>query len=109
MAQSSQPTEYSRSRRFDGSLLWRFAVAMASTAVALPLIASIIGAPIGIPLLLAGSRPLKNYFTKLENERVSSQMLVTKTRRKNLHQRGNDSRLRQGRALNRGDHPTLTA
>ena len=61
-------------------------MAMLTTAVALPLIASIIGAPLGIPLLLAGCKPLKDYFTKQANElarqRETMQVQIRIQRRK---------------------------
>jgi hypothetical protein len=63
----------SASRKFDWELAKRFSLALLGTALALPLIASVVGAPLGIPLLLASCKPLKDYFTRRANESAARQ------------------------------------
>jgi hypothetical protein len=73
----------SGSRKLDGEFAWRLAVAMVATLFALPMILSIILAPVGIPLLLAGCKPLKDYFVRKSNESAERQLAIISARRKN--------------------------
>lgn len=50
------------------SITWRLSLAMFATAIALPLFASIIGAPVAIAVMRAGCKPLKDYFTNQANQ-----------------------------------------
>jgi hypothetical protein len=68
-----------RKSKFDADLAWRFAVAFVGTAVATVLIASIVSAPIGIPLLLASCKPLKDYFVRRANEAAARQQVLQVT------------------------------
>jgi hypothetical protein len=66
MERSGQRTSSSvtKGQWFDGSVAWRFAVALLGTAIALLLIATIVGAIAGIPLLLLSCKPFKDLIAR---------------------------------------------
>ena len=52
---------------WDPNLLWRSMLALVGTAIAVLLIISIVGAVIGIPILLLSCKPLKDYIVRMIN------------------------------------------
>jgi cytochrome b561 len=73
MVPNGTPDGSSHSSRFDTTLARRYVLAIVCTLVAIPLIGSVIGAPIGIPLFLLGIRPLKEYFAEKAIQSVKEQ------------------------------------
>ena len=73
MVPNGTPDGSSHSSQFDTTLARKYVLAIACTLVALPLIMSVVGVPIGIPLFLLGIRPLKEHFAKLAIQSVKDQ------------------------------------
>jgi hypothetical protein len=70
---------------FDKEVAWRFSVALLGTAVSLPLIASIIGAPLGIPLLLWSCKPLVDLFKQRAQEQAELHIKSRPNRKAHLN------------------------
>jgi len=73
MVPNGTPDGSSHSSQFDTTLARRYVLAIVCTLVALPLIMSVVGAPIGIPLFLWGIKPLKDYFADLAIQSAKEQ------------------------------------
>jgi hypothetical protein len=77
MAIAGKQDVSSPSSKFDWELSRSFSWALLWTAVAIPLCASIVGAPLGILLFLWGIKPLRNYFTARANATVGATTMYT--------------------------------
>jgi hypothetical protein len=84
MAPNGQPAGLNRSTKwFDSGLALRLCLALVTSIVAIPLICTIIGAPVGLALFAAGCKPLKNYMTeKADQQAVAAYARQLQQRRK---------------------------
>jgi uncharacterized membrane protein YccF (DUF307 family) len=71
MAANGQRAGSKSSSLFDTGFALRLVLAMVATAVAIPLICTIIGVPVGLALIAAGCKPLKNYMTERSNRQAA--------------------------------------
>ena len=72
---------------FDGQIAWRFLLAFFSTLVGVVLIIGIFTAPLGVAVILFGTRPLKQYMLKQQGE-IGEKKYEQALQRRTAHKRG---------------------